>query len=87
MPSSASTTSSAWRAGRLIDTFATRVGPLTAFPFLHRNLGRWALGRFVRAREALDEFIYEEIAIRRAEVEADDERARRRPLTAAARPL
>jgi cytochrome P450 len=61
------------RAGRLIDTFARRVGSLTAFPFLRRNLGPfgpWA--RFVRAREALDEFIYEEVAIRRAEVEADD---------------
>jgi cytochrome P450 len=61
------------RAGRLIDVFARRVGPLTAFPFLRRNLGPfgpWA--RFVRAREALDEFIYEEIVIRRAEVEAGD---------------
>jgi cytochrome P450 len=61
------------RAGRLIDIFARRVGPLTAFPLLRRNLGPfgpWA--RFVRAHEALDEFIYEEIAIRRAEVEAED---------------
>jgi len=62
------------RAAGLIDTFAKRVGPLTAFPFLRRNLGPfgpWA--RFVHAREALDEFIYEEIAIRRGEAESAEE--------------
>ncbi len=52
----------------LIDDFARRVGVITSFPFLRRSLGRfspWA--RFVRSREALDAFIYEEIALRRAE--------------------
>jgi cytochrome P450 len=52
----------------LIDEFARRVGLITSFPFLRRSFGPfspWA--RFVRAREALDAFIYEEIALRRAE--------------------
>jgi cytochrome P450 family 135 len=52
----------------LIDDFARRVGPITSFPFLRRSFGRfspWA--RFVRSREALDAFIYEEIRLRRAE--------------------
>ncbi len=52
----------------LIDDFARRVGLITSFPFLRRSLGRfspWA--RFVRSREALDAFIYEEISLRRAE--------------------
>ena len=52
----------------LIDEFARRVGLITSFPFLRRSLGRfspWA--RFVRSREALDAFIYEEIALRRSE--------------------
>ena len=41
---------------------------------LRRNLGRWSpWPRFVRAREALDEFIYEEIALRRGEVESGEE--------------
>lgn len=52
----------------LIETFARRVNMVTAFPPLRRNLGRWSpWGRFLRARAALDEFIYEEIALRRAE--------------------
>ncbi len=62
------------RAGRLIDEFSERVNLITAFPALRRDLGRfgpWA--RFVRARAAFDEFIYEEIALRRAEAEAEDE--------------
>ncbi|HEX8752424.1 MAG TPA: cytochrome P450 [Solirubrobacterales bacterium] len=52
----------------LIDDFAKRVGVITAFPTLRRDLGRfspWA--RFVRSRAALDEFVYEEIRLRRAE--------------------
>jgi cytochrome P450 family 135 len=55
----------------LIDRFSRRVNAVVAFPFLRRNLGRfspWA--RFLAAREAMDEFIYEEIALRRAEVDA-----------------
>jgi cytochrome P450 len=56
------------RFGRLIDEFARRVGTITALPFARRNLGPlspWA--KFVRSRRALDEFIYEEIRLRRAE--------------------
>lgn len=52
----------------LIDDFARRVGSITAFPFMRKDLGRFSpWGRFVRSREALDAFIYEEIALRRAE--------------------
>jgi cytochrome P450 len=58
----------------LIETFASRVNAITAFPMLRRNLGRWSpWTRFLRAREALDEFIYEEIALRRAEVESGEQ--------------
>src|SRR5207342_2699763 len=58
----------------LIETFAGRVNAITAFPMLRRNLGRWSpWSRFLRAREALDEFIYEEIALRRGEVESGEE--------------
>jgi cytochrome P450 family 135 len=54
----------------LIETFSGRVNAVTAFPILRRHLGRWSpWTRFVRAREALDEFIYEEIALRRAALE------------------
>jgi cytochrome P450 family 135 len=56
------------RFERLIDDFAHRVGVITSFPILRRNLGPgspWP--RFVRSREALDEFIYEEIRLRRSE--------------------
>ncbi len=66
------------RLERLIETFASRVNAITAFPMLRRNLGRWSpWPRFLRAREALDAFIYEEIALRRAEnagreAESDD---------------
>jgi cytochrome P450 len=56
------------RFGRLIDDFAHRVGLITSFPPLRRDLGRFSpWSRFVRSREALDAFIYEEIALRRAE--------------------
>jgi len=60
----------------LIDEFARRVGLVASLPPLRRSFGRlspWA--RFVRSREALDAFIYEEIALRRAEAgheERDD---------------
>jgi cytochrome P450 len=56
------------RFERLIDDFARRVGLITSFPNLRRNLGPfspWA--RFVRSRRALDSFLYEEIALRRGE--------------------
>ena len=55
------------RFERLIDDFAKRVGVITSFPMLRRNLGPgspWP--RFQRSRAALDEFIYEEIRLRRA---------------------
>src|SRR3954462_5622649 len=54
------------RFAGLIEQFSRRVNSVIAFPFLRRNLGPlspWA--RFLRARAALDEFIYEEIALRR----------------------
>ncbi len=55
----------------LIETFSGRVNAVTAFPILRRDLGRWSpWTRFLRAREELDEFIYEEIALRRAETGA-----------------
>ena len=55
----------------LIESFSRRVNAVIAFPFAApqpRPLSPW--GEFLRARAALDEFIYEEIALRRAEVEA-----------------
>jgi cytochrome P450 len=59
------------RFEKLIDTFSRRVNLITSFPPLRRNLGPWSpWTRFIRSRQALDEFIYEEIALRRAEVEA-----------------
>ena len=62
------------RFGRLIETFSDRVSAVLAFPMLRRDLGRWSpWTRFLRARAALDEFIYEEIALRRAEVGRGEE--------------
>src|ERR1700710_1829397 len=52
----------------LIDDFSKRGGLLTTFPALRRNFGPgspWP--RFLRSRAALDEFIYEEIGLRRKE--------------------
>jgi cytochrome P450 len=63
------------RFERLIEEFAQRVNTITAFPMLRRSLGGWSpWARFLRAREALDEFIYEEIALRRAEAAGEGER-------------
>ncbi|HSS04103.1 MAG TPA: cytochrome P450 [Solirubrobacterales bacterium] len=62
------------RFGRLIETFSERVNVITVLPMLRRNFGRWSpWTRFLRVREALDEFIYEEIELRRAEVESGEE--------------
>jgi cytochrome P450 len=62
------------RFERLIDDFSQRVNLITSVPVLRRDLGRWSpWSRFLRSREALDEFIYEEISIRRTEAAADDE--------------
>jgi len=61
------------QAERLVDTFAKRVNLIAAVPMLRRNLGPlgpWA--RFTRARDALDAFIYEEIALRRQEAKTGD---------------
>jgi cytochrome P450 len=56
------------RFERLIDDFARRVGLITSFPMLRRDLGRLSpWNRFLRSRAALDAFLYEEIALRRAE--------------------
>jgi len=58
----------------LIDRFSKRVNVITAFPTLRRSFGPWSpWARFVRARDALDEFIYEEIALRRAELAAGED--------------
>ncbi len=62
------------RFERLIDRFSARVNLITSFPPLRRDLGRWSpWTRFLRAREELDAFIYEEIAMRRGEVAAGAE--------------
>jgi cytochrome P450 len=58
------------RATRLIDNFSGRVSTIIRFPYLRRDLGPhspWR--RFLRARAELDAFIFEEIALRRAEGE------------------
>jgi len=56
------------RFERLIGEFAFRVDRITRYPFLRRSYGRFSpWDKFVRSREALDEFIYEEIRLRRAE--------------------
>ena len=63
------------RATTLIDRFTARVSPITRFPILRRDLGPgspWR--RFAAARAALDEFIYEEIAMRRAADRPREER-------------
>ncbi len=66
------------RFERLVERFAGRLSMVTALPPLRRDYGRWSpWARFLAAREALDEFVYEQIALRRAEVgdeagEADD---------------
>jgi cytochrome P450 len=64
------------RALRLIDTFSKRVDLVTHLPFLQHDLGRWSpWGRFLRAREDLDAFIYEEIALRRSERSGEEDGA------------
>jgi cytochrome P450 len=62
------------RFEKLIEEFSRRVNAVIAFPFLRRNLGPlspWA--KFLKARKAMDEFIYEEIALRRREIEKGEE--------------
>jgi cytochrome P450 len=60
-------------AQRLVDEFAKRSHAIVLFPFMRRRLGRFSpMVRFERSRDALDTFIYEEIADRRRQ--ADSER-------------
>ena len=62
------------RFERLIEDFSKRVSLVSTFPALRRNFGPgspWP--RFLRSRGRLDEFIYEEIGLRRKEVEAGEE--------------
>jgi cytochrome P450 len=59
------------RAHRLTDRFERRSRAVLLFPFLRHDLGPaspWS--RFRRARSALDELIYDQIRLRRAEPEA-----------------
>jgi cytochrome P450 len=61
------------RASQLVGEFAGRANLVTQIPWLQRDLGRFSpWRRFQRAREALDEFIYEEIAARRTAADADE---------------
>jgi cytochrome P450 family 135 len=61
------------RATALIDAFSDRVTLITKFPVLRRDLGPFSpWRRFLRAREALDAFLYEEIALRRAEAGGEE---------------
>lgn len=61
------------RARTLVDRFARDANLIVLFPGLRRNLGRWSpWQRFKRARTALDEFLYEEIALRREQPDLAD---------------
>jgi cytochrome P450 len=61
------------RATALIDTFSDRVTLITKFPNLRRDLGRFSpWRRFLLARKNLDAFLYEEIALRRAEANGEE---------------
>jgi cytochrome P450 len=61
------------RATALIDKFSDRVTVITKFPNLRRDLGPFSpWRRFLAARAELDEFLYEEIALRRAEAAAGE---------------
>jgi cytochrome P450 family 135 len=62
------------RAARLIDVFSDRVTLITKFPNLRRDLGPFSpWRRFLRARAELDEFLYEEIALRCAEADGESD--------------
>jgi cytochrome P450 len=61
------------RAAELVGEFAHRSDLVTTIPGLRRDLGSWSpWARFKRARAALDEFIYEEIADRREQPDAGE---------------
>jgi cytochrome P450 len=60
-------------ARRVIGEFALRSQNVLLFPFLRRRFGRfspWA--RFERARAGLDDFVYEEVAARRADASGEE---------------
>ena len=62
-------------AQELVDEFTRRSHAIVLFPVMRRRFGRFSpMVRFERARDALDRFIYEEIAERRREdyTERDD---------------
>jgi cytochrome P450 len=62
------------RARRLVDEFARRSHAVLLFPALRRRFGRFSpFARFERAREALDEFLFDEITARRSAVSDDAE--------------
>jgi cytochrome P450 len=62
------------RFEKLIDDFSKRLSLIMTFPALRHNFGPGSpLSRFLRSREKLDQFIYEEIGLRRKEVEAGKE--------------
>jgi cytochrome P450 len=59
-------------AQRIVDEFASRSHAIVLFPFMRKRLGRFSpMARFERARDAIDRFIYEEIADRRREADSD----------------
>jgi cytochrome P450 len=61
------------RAQVLVDRFARRAHPIVLYRFARHDLGPWSpWSRFKRARAALDEFLYEEIAMRREETDVAD---------------
>jgi cytochrome P450 family 135 len=64
------------QARQLVTEFASRAHPISLFAFARRDLGpRSPWARFRRARQALDEFLYDEIERRRAQpdlAERDD---------------
>ncbi len=61
------------RAQILVDQFARRAHPIVLYRFMRHDFGPWSpWSRFKRARVALDEFLYEEIALRREESDVAD---------------
>src|SRR3954451_21562920 len=61
------------RAQVLVNRFTRRAHPIVLYRFARHDLGPWSpWTRFKRARAALDEFLYEEIALRRAEPDVAD---------------
>ncbi len=59
---------------RALLPYMFQIGPLTGsaflFPALRRDLGRWSpWGRFLQYRKRIDELLYAEIAVRRAQLE------------------